>query len=89
MYPTIREVCFRPIADVRGPCGDWVSAWASYMLSANQGGGVDKNQLLRERDRLQAVLDGYNRREPTVGRHVSLMERIANLDSRLAQTNDA
>ena len=50
---------------------------------------MDRNQLLRERDRLQAVLDGYNQREPTVGRHVSLMARIANLDSRLAQTNEA
>jgi hypothetical protein len=58
------------------------------MPGAKQGGHVDKNQLLRERDRLQAVLDGYNQREPTVGRHVSLMERIANLDSRIAQTND-
>jgi hypothetical protein len=49
---------------------------------------VDRNQLLRERDRLQAVLDGYNEREPTVGRHASLLERIANLDSRIAQSSD-
>ena len=49
---------------------------------------MDKNQLLRERDRLQTVLDGYNQRAPTVGRHVSLTERIANLDSRISQTKD-
>ena len=50
---------------------------------------MDKNQLLKERDRLQAALDGYNQQEATVGRHVSLMARIANLDSRIAQTKDA
>ena len=49
---------------------------------------MDKTQLQRERDRLQAVLDGHNLREPTVGRHVSLIERIANLDHRLARTSD-
>lgn len=54
-----------------------------------QGGCVDRNQLLKERDRLQAALDGYNQREASVGRHVSLIERIANLDSRIAQTHDA
>jgi hypothetical protein len=58
------------------------------MFSAKQGGCVDRNQLLRERDRLQAVLDGYNQRESIVGRHVSLIERIANLDSRIAQASD-
>jgi hypothetical protein len=44
---------------------------------------MDANQMQAERDRLQAVLDGYNAREPTVGRHVSLLERIANLDRRI------
>jgi hypothetical protein len=50
---------------------------------------VDKDQLLKERDRLQAALDGYNERESTIGRHVSLMGRIANLDSRIAEAPDA
>ena len=60
---------------------------ASYMLSAKHGGFMDKNQMQKERGRLQAVLDGYNQQEPTVGRHVSLIERIANLDSRIAQAD--
>ena len=50
---------------------------------------MDKAQMLKERDRLQAALDGHNEREPTVGRHVSLMERIANLNSRIAAAHDA
>ena len=41
---------------------------------------MDKDQLQRERRRLQAALDGYNAVEPVPGRHVGLMTRIANLD---------
>jgi hypothetical protein len=44
---------------------------------------MDKAQMQKERDRLQAAVDGYNATEGTVGRHVSLIERIANLDRRI------
>ena len=50
---------------------------------------MDKNQMLTERARLQAALDRYNELEPVAGRHVSLMERIANLDNRIADARDA
>ena len=50
---------------------------------------MDKNQLQKERERLQAALDGYNQQEATVGRHVSLAERIANLDRRIGLAHDA
>ena len=50
---------------------------------------MDKNQMQKERDRLQAALDGYNEREPTIGRHVSLAARIANLDQRIGLAPDA
>ena len=49
---------------------------------------MDKAQMQKERDRLQAALDGYNAAEPTVGRHVSLIERIANLDRRIELAAD-
>ena len=49
---------------------------------------MDRNQMQSERDRLQAALDGYNAMEPTVGRHVGLMERIANLDRRIRLASD-
>ena len=44
---------------------------------------MDKAQMQKERDRLQAVLDKHNLSEPAVGRHASLLERIANLDRRI------
>ena len=44
---------------------------------------MDRNQMQKERERLQAALDRYNEQEATVGRHVSLIERIANLDHRI------
>lgn len=50
---------------------------------------MDRNQMQKERDRLQAALDGYNAREPTVGRHVSLIRRIAHLDRIIALAPDA
>ena len=49
---------------------------------------MDRNQMQAERDRLQAALDGYNAVEATVGRHVSLMERIANLERRILLAAD-
>ncbi len=49
---------------------------------------MDKNQMEKERERLQAALDGYNEQEATVGRHVSLVERIANLDRRIGLAHD-
>lgn len=50
---------------------------------------MDRNQMEAERDRLQAALDGYNATEPTIGRHVSLIERIANLDRRIGAASHA
>ena len=50
---------------------------------------MDKDQLQKERERLQAALDFYNEREAIVGRHVSLVERIANLDRRIELAHDA
>ncbi len=50
---------------------------------------MDKAQLRKERDRLQALVEAYDAAEPTAGRHVSLIERIANLDRRMAQNDDA
>ena len=49
---------------------------------------MDKNQMQKERGRLQAALDGYNEQEAIVGRHVSLIERIANLDRRISLAHD-
>ena len=49
---------------------------------------MDKNQMQKERGRLQAALDGYNEQEAIVGRHVSLIERIANLDRRISVAHD-
>jgi hypothetical protein len=49
---------------------------------------MDKAQIQKERDRLQAVLDRYDALEPTVGRHVGIIERIANLDRRIAIARD-
>ena len=45
---------------------------------------MDKQQMQKERGRLQAVLDGY-----TAGSHPGLVERIANLDRKIAQSHDA
>ena len=59
------------------------------MLSGKHGGCVDKNQLQRERGRLQAALDGYNAVEPVPGRHVGLITRIANLDRIIGLAPDA
>lgn len=50
---------------------------------------MDKQQMERERDRLQAALDGYNAQEATVDRHVSLIARIANLESKIAEAPDS
>ncbi len=50
---------------------------------------MDKNQLQKERDRLQAKLDSYNEVEPVPGRHLGLMERIALLDRRIDMAPDA
>jgi hypothetical protein len=50
---------------------------------------MDKNQMQKERERLQAALDRYNQLEATVGRHVSLIERIANLDHRIGLAHNA
>lgn len=50
---------------------------------------MDKGQMQTERARLQAALDRYKELEPTVGRHVGLIARIANLDRRIDQTPDA
>ena len=50
---------------------------------------MDRQQMETERDRLQAALDGYNATEATVGRHVSLIERIANLDRRIGLASHA
>ena len=49
---------------------------------------MDKAQMQKERARLQAALDRYEEREETAGRHAGLVERIANLDSRIAVTAD-
>ena len=49
---------------------------------------MDKKQLLKERERLQAALDGYNQAEPVPGRHVGLIARIANLDARIELAPD-
>ena len=49
---------------------------------------MDKNQMEKERERLKAALDSYNEQEATVGRHVSLVERIANLDRRIGLSHD-
>ena len=45
---------------------------------------MDKTQLQKERGRLQTVLDGYDS-----DTHPGLVERIANLDRRIAQAHDA
>ncbi len=45
--------------------------------------------MQKERDRLQAALDRYNEVEPVPGRHVSLIERIANLDRKIGLASDA
>ena len=50
---------------------------------------MEKDQLRQERDRLQAALDRYNEMEPTAGRHVGLIARIANLNRLLDRTHDA
>ena len=50
---------------------------------------MDKDQMKKERGRLQAALDGHNEREAVVGRHVSLIERIANLDRRIDLAHEA
>ena len=50
---------------------------------------MDRELMLKERARLQAVLDEYDQQANTVGHHPSLTERIANLDSRIAQSEDA
>lgn len=62
---------------------------ASYMPGTKHGGRVDRDQMLKERARLQAALDGYNQKEAAVGRHVGLMARIANLDDRIANAANA
>jgi len=49
---------------------------------------MDKEQLLKERGRLQAALDRHNAVEPTEGRHVGLIQRIAQLDRRIALSHD-
>ena len=56
---------------------------------------MDKIQMQRERARLQAALECYNAVStngtsgPVRDHHPSLMQRIANLDSRIALTSDA
>jgi hypothetical protein len=56
---------------------------------------VDKILMQRERARLQAALECYNAVStngtsgPVRDHHPSLMQRIANLDSRIALTSDA
>jgi hypothetical protein len=50
---------------------------------------MDRTQMQNERERLQAALDRYNEAEPTVGRHVGLAKRIANLDDKLAADRNA
>lgn len=45
---------------------------------------MDKNQMQKERERLQAALDGYDS-----GTHPGLVERIANLGRRIAQAPGA
>lgn len=45
---------------------------------------MDKQQMQKERERLQSVLDGYDS-----GTHPGLVERIANLDRKIAQAHDA
>ena len=45
--------------------------------------------MLRERERLQAALDGYDALESIAGRHVGLIARIANLDDRIARAANA
>lgn len=50
---------------------------------------MDKAQMQTERARLQAALDRYNEVEVTIGRHVGLIARIANLDRRIDNTPDA
>ena len=44
---------------------------------------MDKAQMQKERKRLQTVLDTYDAVEGNAGRHVSLAERIANLDRKI------
>ena len=44
---------------------------------------MDKAQMQKERNRLQAVLDAYDAVEATAGRHVSLAGRIANLERKI------
>lgn len=50
---------------------------------------MDKQQMLKERERLQAALDSYSSAGGEKGHHPSLVERIANLDSKIAQSADA
>ena len=55
---------------------------------------MDRNQMVNERARLQAKLDGYNAGvalfdgdgAPVLERHPSLVERIAQLDRTIART---
>ena len=55
---------------------------------------MDKVQMLRERARLQAALECYNAvstngaNGPARDHHPSLTQRIANLDSKIAQASD-
>ena len=59
---------------------------------------MNKNQMVKERARLQAALDGYHaaaapagredESEPGPERHPRLAERIAQLDRRLAGAHD-
>jgi hypothetical protein len=59
---------------------------------------MDKNQMVNERARLQAALDGYHAALVPAGgddeselepeRHPRLVERIANLDRRIAEAYD-
>jgi hypothetical protein len=46
---------------------------------------MDKDQMQKERERLQDVLNAYNSEHA----HPSLVERIANLDRKIAQSHDA
>ena len=49
---------------------------------------MDKEQMQKERERLQAVLDGYNAVRTGANHHPSLAERIHALDTRIAASAD-
>jgi hypothetical protein len=92
LAPGLVQSGFRPS---RPTCGRLVSQ-VEIVVSTNdlpdgylytQGGQeavMDKTQMQKERGRLQAVLDGYDS-----DTHPGLVERIANLDRKIAQAHDA